>query len=204
MSTIRRFVLAVVIAGLLGAGISTASANTVAAKACAATGLDPTRKAIHLAKSGKPRKLAHDENSGKLFGKGRVDRQDEDQERNWGEVVRIAGFSTTVVSGGFVQSTGQFEDAGYVKISVKTCNRNDDAQGGGALDWRLQTPAGQVLDPTIIVQAPTLSYVPVDLVKGGEVAGDVYFATGGQTGDFYVIYKPDLLDESRGIWKVPI
>jgi hypothetical protein len=201
-----RALLSVLLVMLTVPMVALVSAQPVfaAAKPCAATGLDPVKKAIHVSKSGKPKKLKEDENSGKLFGKARVDRQDEDQERSWGEIVHIAGFSTTVASAGFVESTGQFEDAGYVKLSVKSCNRNDDAQGAGALDWRLQTPTGQVLDPTIIVQAPTLSYVPVDLVKGGEVAGDVYFESGGLTGDFYAIYKPDPLDESRGIWKVPI
>jgi hypothetical protein len=196
---------AIVSTSALLVGSPIGSATAAAPKPCAATGIDPTKKAVHVNKKGKAKKLSEPENPGKLFGKGRVDRQDEDQERNWGEVATIAGFSTAVTSGGFVQSAGQFEEDGYIRVSVKICNRNDDAQGGSAYDFRLQTPAGQVLDPTIVVQAPTLPYVPTDLVKGGELAGDIYFPTGAAApGEYFVIYKPDLLDESRGIWKVPV
>jgi hypothetical protein len=177
-----------------------------APKPCAATGVDPTKTAVHLSR-GAPKKLKKPENSGKLFGKARLDRQKEDQERNQGEIVRIAGFSTTVVSAGFEQSVGQFQNAGYVKATVKLCNRNDDAQPYSYGNWRLQTPSGQVINPTFVVGAPLLGGqqpLPVDLVKGGVATGDVYFQIGGQKGDFYLIYKPDPLDSSRGIWKVTV
>lgn len=175
-----------------------AEPSLAAPKPCSTTGADPTKTAIHLSR-GAPRKLKKPENSGRLFGKARADRHQEDQERNQGEIVRIAGFSTTVVSAGFQQSVGEFEDAGYLKATVKTCNRNDDAQSYSYVDWRLQTPAGQVMNPTIVVGAPTLALSPIDLVKGGEVSGDVYFEIDGQKGDFYLIYKPELFDASRGI-----
>lgn len=172
-------------------------------KACSATGVDPTKAAVHLSR-GQPKKLKKPENSGKLFGRGRPDRHGEDQERNQGEIVRIAGFSTTVVSAGFEQSVGEFQDDGYLKATVKICNRNDDAQSYSFANWRLQTPAGQVINPAIVVGVPTLAEIPTDLVKGGEVSGDVYFQVEGQKGDFYLIYKPELFDASRGIWKVTI
>jgi uncharacterized protein DUF4352 len=179
-----------------------AQPSLAAPKPCSTTGADPTKTAIHLSR-GQPKRLKKPENSGRLFGKGRPDRKGEDQERNHGEIVRIAGFSTTVVSAGFEQSAGEFEDAGYLKATVKICNRNTDAQSYSYVDWRLQTPAGQVMDPTI-VSVPTLALGPTDLVKGGEVSGDVYFEIDGQKGDFYLIYKPELFDASRGIWKVTV
>jgi hypothetical protein len=170
------------------------------ARPCKTTGIDPTRKAVHVIR-GKPKKLKKPENPGRLFGKTRPDRQKEDQERNFGEIVLISGYSATVVSAGFVQTVGEFEDAGYMKISVKICNRDEEAQAYGSIDWRLQTPGGQVIDPGFVVSAPTLT-PRADLVEGGEVAGDVYFEIDGQRGDFYIIYKPDSFDASRGIWKV--
>jgi hypothetical protein len=102
-----------------------------------------------------------------------------------------------------VQSVGEFEDAGYIQLTVKICNRDDGAQPYSSEDWRLQTPTGTVVDPAFIVSVPTLA-VFEDLVQGGEVTGDVFFETGGQVGDFYLIYKPDILDASRGIWKVTV
>jgi hypothetical protein len=121
---------------------------------------------------------------GKLFGRDRPDRQKEDRERNFGKIVRISGYSTTVVSAGFVQSLGQFEEDGYIKVTVKVCNRDSDAQPYNYFDWRVQTPSGEVVDPAFVVSAPTLG--AEDLVKGGEVAGDVFFTVGGQKGDFFI------------------
>jgi hypothetical protein len=183
-----------------------AQPSLAAPKACAATGADPTKTAIHVSR-GKPKKLKEPENSGKLFGKGRIDRKEDDQERNQGEIVRIAGFSTTVVSAGFEQSVGQFQEAGYLKATVKICNRNDEAQPYSYVNWRLQTPSGQVMDPTFVLGAQLIGGqqpLPVDLVKGGEASGDVYFTIDGQKGDFFLIYKPSPVDASRGIWKVTV
>lgn len=197
-------VLAVLILGLFTVGILPTVA-LAAAPACAATGPDPTKQAIHPNKKGVPKKLKEPENPGKLFGKGRPNRQREDQERNTGEVVRIAGFSTALTGAEYVQSVSQFEDAGYVKLTVKVCNRNSDPQSFSYINWRLQTPSGQVLDPTFVT-APILGGTGglTDIVKGAEVAGDVYFQVGGEHGEFYALYKPEPFDASRGVWKVAV
>jgi Domain of unknown function (DUF4352) len=205
--TVGPALVALFVSSLVVAMDAQPSRATQAPKPCSATGVDPTKQAVHFSAKGTPKKLKKPENSGKLFGKARIDRQKEDQERNNGEVVRIAGFSTTVVSAGFEQSVGQFQDAGYLKANVKICNRNDDAQPYSYVHWRLQTPAGQVIDPTFVVGAPILgqaSGLPSDLLKGAEATGDVYFQVGGEKGDFYLIYKPSPLDASRGIWKVTV
>jgi len=170
---------------------------------CKATGPDPAKTAIHLNKRGNPKKLKDAENSGKLFGKDRPDRQDHDQERNLGEVVRFSGYTTAVVTAGFVPTLSEIETSGYIKITVKVCNRDDDTQQYYDGDWRLQTPSGTVLDPDFVTP-PTLALVPTDVVDGGTATGDVYFEVGAERGDFYIIYKPDPFDDARGIWKVSI
>jgi len=198
-------VLATSVLGLVAAGTLPATASA-AAPACAATGPDPTKQAIHPNKKGVPKKLSDPENPGKLFGKSRPNRQKEDQERNTGEVVRVAGFSTALMAAEYVQRLSQFEDAGYVKLAVKVCNRNSDPQSFSYINWRLQTPSGQVLDPTFVT-APILGGsggLTTDLVKGAEVAGDVYFQVGAEHGEFYALYKPELFDASRGVWKVAV
>jgi len=103
----------------------------------------------------------------------------------------------------FVQSLSSFENDGYLKVSVKVCNRNRDTNDEGPLDWKLQTPNGNQVTQTLTA-APTLT--SGTLVGGGEQAGDLYFAVDGQKGDFYVVFKPvsDPFGEEQGLWKVTL
>lgn len=141
-----------------------------------------------------------DPNPGELFP-DRPDTQSEDQEREIGDSARLSGYTTTVDSAEFVQSVSDFEDAGYVRIGVTVVNRDDSAQPYNLFDWVLQTPGGQVLDPALVT-VPTLD--SGDLVGGGEVTGDVYFEVGDQTGEFFIVYKPDAFDAARGVWSVTV
>jgi len=165
------------------------------AKACANTG-------TYVKPDGKKAKNSGKHNPGKLF-KGRPNRQDEDEERNTGETANLAGYTATVTAGEFVQSLSSFENDGYLKLAVKICNRNSDPQQTNIFDWKVQTPAGNQIDPDIS-SIPTLQ--TGTLVKGGEVAGDLVFAIDGQKGDFFVIYKPvsDPFNDIRGIWKITV
>ncbi|MEX2253838.1 MAG: hypothetical protein WEC34_00220 [Acidimicrobiia bacterium] len=184
---------------LIAAASLTASANVApsvrAAKPCAATG-------TIVRANGKPAKNSGNENSGKLF-KDRKDKRDEDQERAIGRTANLGGYTTTVVGGGFAEALSDFETNGYLRVSVKLCSRDDGTQGYTPFDWSVQTPAGQVIQPTFSL-SPTLD--TGDLIKGGEIAGDVIFEVGPQRGDFYVIYTPssELFEDSRGIWKLTI
>ena len=139
------------------------------------------------------------ENNGdaKLFA-GRPDAQREDQERNIGESAKLSGYTATVTSADFQQTVSDFEDKGYIVVEVTIENRDDKAQPYNYFDWKLQTPAGQVIDPAFVT-GDTLG--SGDLVKGGKVSGKVVFEVGATKGDFYVIYKPDAFDAARGIWK---
>jgi hypothetical protein len=186
---------------LVGAiGVATASAGITAiapakAKRCATTG-------TYVKPGTKAPKNSGKHNPGKLF-KGRPGKQDEDQERNTGETANLGGFAVTVTGATFEQNLSSFENEGYLKVSVKVCNRNSDNNEENPLDWKLQTPNGNQINMTF-TSAPTLA--PGDLVGGGEQAGDIYFPVDGQRGDFYVVFKPlsDPFGDSRGIWKVSI
>jgi uncharacterized protein DUF4352 len=134
----------------------------------------------------------------KLFP-GRVDAQRADKERNIGQSVELSGYTATVTAAGYQASVSDFEKGGYVVSDVTILNRDDRAQSYNTFDWKLQTPSGQVLDPTFTTVNQLGSG---DLVKGGSVAGKVVFEVGSQKGDFYIIYKPDAFDSDRGIWKV--
>jgi hypothetical protein len=179
----------------VGAGSASANAPTKA-KRCATTGT--------YIKPGKTKPVGNSgkNNPGKLF-KGRAGQTDGDQERNIGETANLGGFAATVTGASFQQSLSSFQNDGYLKVSVKICNRNSDTNMAAPLDWKLQTPNGNRIDTTLVA-APTLPFGT--LVGGGEQAGDVYFPVGAQKGDFYVVFKPlsDLGGDEQGIWKVTI
>ena len=130
---------------------------------------------------------------------GRIDAQREDKERNIGQSVELSGYTATVTAAAFRQSLSDFEKDGYIVADVTIANRDDRSQRYNLYDWKLQTPAGQVLDPTFN-SGEMLG--TGELVKGGSVTGKATFKIGAQKGDFYIIYKPDPFDSARGIWKV--
>ena len=141
--------------------------------------------------------------SGRLFP-GRVDAQREDKERNIGGNVEISGYTATVSAAKFQQTVSSFEEDGYVVADVSILNRDKKTQRYSLSDWKLQTSSGQVLDPAYVTGIKPALGMGGDLVNGGTVSGKVVFEVGSQTGDFYLIYKPDLFDAARGIWKVTV
>jgi len=141
-----------------------------------------------------------DEASQTLFP-GRGDAQEDDQERNVGDSVKLSGYTATVTSTGFQQTLSVIEEDGYVVIEVTIENRDDKAQAYNTFDWKLQTPNGQVIDPSFTSGQMLGSG---DLIFGGKVSGTVVFEVGVTKGDFFIIYKPDPFDSARGIWKVTV
>jgi hypothetical protein len=178
-------------------GAASASANAPAkAKRCATTGT--------YIKPGKTKPVGNSgkNNPGKLF-KGRPGQNDGDQERNTGETANLGGFAATVTGASFEQSLSSFENDGYLKVSVKICNRNSDTNDTSPFDWKLQTPNGNRIDSTFTSAAPPIEGT---LVGGGEQAGDVIFPVDGQKGDFYVVFKPvsDPFGKDQGLWKITL
>ena len=133
---------------------------------------------------------------------GRADRQREDQEVALGQSVNVSGYKGTVHSAGFQAAFNDFEDKGYVVADVTVVNTDDRAQPYTLFDWKIQTPNGQVIDPTFTTLDGLLD--SGDLVKDGTVSGKVVFEVGQTKGDFFIIYKPDAFDAARGLWKVTV
>lgn len=127
----------------------------------------------------------------------RPDQQGEDQEVAVGESVRLSGYTATVT--GAAYSTQEFTDTGIVTVNVRIENRDDTAQAYNTFDWKIQTPNGQVLDPSFVADN---SLGSGDLVGGGSVEGDVGFEV--EPGTYYIIYKPDAFDGARGIWQITV
>lgn len=137
----------------------------------------------------------------KLFP-DRVDSQSEDQERNMGEGAELSGYTATVASAGYQPSVSTFEEKGYIVAEVTILNRDEKAQSYNYYDWKIQTPSGQIHDPSFTAAEGALD--SGDMVSNGNVAGKVVFEVGSEKGDFYIIYKPDPFDAARGIWKVTL
>lgn len=131
----------------------------------------------------------------------RADRQREDQEVAIGQSVRVSGYTATVTRATFQQALSDFEDGGYLVADVTVTNRDDRSQPYNTFDWNLQTPQGQVIDPTFTSQDQLGAG---DLVEGGTVSGKVVWQIGAAKGQFFVVYKPDPFDAARGIWPVSV
>lgn len=126
--------------------------------------------------------------------------QREDKEAALGQSVELSGYTATVGKAVFQQSLSQFETRGYVVADVAVANRDNRAQPYNVFDWKLQTPNGQVIDPTFSPSVQQLG--SGDLVQGGNVAGKVAFEVGAAKGQYVVIYKPDPFDAARGLWRI--
>lgn len=125
----------------------------------------------------------------------RPDQQSEDHEAQLGSPVRLAGYTATV-HGASLQTTPLDDQIAVIDVTVE--NRDDSAQSYNTFDWKIQTPNGQVLDPTFIGD----NLGSGDLVGGGSVDGQVSFEVG--PGTYYVVYKPDAFNAARGIWQITV
>lgn len=135
-----------------------------------------------------------DGNPGELFP-DRPNQYREDQERSFGDVARLSGYTTTV--------TGvAYDGAGEVTVSVRVENRDDEPQPVASGDWRLVSPGGHTYEASS-------STLPIQSEVGDTpVTGDVVFRVdplpAEAQGDFYVLYKPDNLDAAQGVWSFTV
>lgn len=130
------------------------------------------------------------------------DAQKEDQNVAIGDSVELSGYTTSVNAADFRGEISEFEKDGYLIAEVTIRNRDDKAQPFNYFDFKLQTPAGQVIDPTFASADGLLQ--AGDLIQGGTVSGKIVWEVGAAKGDYFVIYKPDAFDAARGLWKVTI
>ena len=128
-----------------------------------------------------------DGTSGTLYP-DRANQYREDQERRVGGSVRIGGYTTTV--------TDVQRDGDTVRVSVRIENRDEEAQRIDATQWTLVNPRIQTLE------ASSADFPLTDLPGGKTVDAEVSFTIEPEeTGDYYIQYKPEILDAARGIWR---
>lgn len=131
----------------------------------------------------------------------RADAQESDIEKRIGESATVGGIEATVTAAEFQQQLSEFETEGYLRVDISLRNTDDSTHPYNTFDWRLQTPEGQVLDPSFSGENDLGSG---DLVAGGTKEGSVTFEVGGTKGNFYILYKPGLIDATRGVWQATI
>lgn len=131
----------------------------------------------------------------------RVDAQPDDKEQNMGGSVMLSGYTTTAKTATFQKKLDDYSTKGYIVVDVNVFNRDKASQPYDSYDWHLQTPNGQIIDPTSMFDDDMGSGA---LVNGGNVSGQVAFEVGSLKGEYYLIYAPDFWDDARGIWKVTI
>jgi len=193
---------ALVIIGGLIAGSGSDDDTTTAAKPAAsgenkASSSDSGSKGAAVACKDAAPNADLDTQSTALYA-GRPDAQDEDHEASVGDCVRFQGYTAYVQSATTEAELGELGGDPITVVNVKVENRDDQAKPYNLFDWSLQTPSGQVIDPTIYLGDGGLQ--SGDLVPGGSATGKIAFDA--PAGQYYVIYKPDAFDSARGIWQI--
>ncbi len=86
-----------------------------------------------------------------------------------------------------------------VRVNVEITNRDQDAQRVDSTHWTLVNPRVQTLEAT------AATFPTTELAADGTVTATVSFAVDrGETGDYYIQYKPEALDAARGIWQLTV
>lgn len=131
----------------------------------------------------------------------RADKQPTDLEIATGESATINGVKMTLVSAERKASLSEYDtaDSGkqYLVLNVQLENTSDKTQPFNALNFKVQTVSGQVIDTSFQTVSNPLN--SGDLVAGGKVTGSVVIEVPVETGHQYLIWKPDAWKSDRAI-----
>jgi hypothetical protein len=123
-------------------------------------------------------------------------REPTDHEAELGDGVRLAGYTATVEEG-FVNELVLDDQLG---VRVRIQNRDPLTQPYGPLDWKIQTEDGRIVTPTQNEREDALGSGQLD--RGESIEGTLVFDL--DPGTYYVLYRPDLFNRARGIWRVQV
>ena len=126
----------------------------------------------------------------------RDSRESTDHESELGHDVRLAGYTATVREG-FVNELVLDDQLG---IRVRIVNRDDGVQPYGPLDWKIQTEQGRIVTPTQNEREDALGSGELD--QDEEIEGTLVFDL--EPGTYYVLYRPDLFNRARGVWRLDV
>lgn len=122
-----------------------------------------------------------------------------DIERAVGDSASLGGFEGTVTAVEWRDRLTAFEDGGFLVVDVAVSNTSDETRPYHFFDWRLQTPGGALLDPTLTSLDQLRSG---DLAPGEGVEGTVVFELPDPAGDFRIVYQPVSVEPTRALWNV--
>ena len=112
---------------------------------------------------------------------------------------------------GTKSSLGDYDDAEEGNrfiiwdVTVKLTDQKSDSLLGQNMfgsEFRLLTPNGKVLDPSMSSMKPELE--PVDMVSGGQDNGYLTYEAQVKKGQHYLLFKPGSFNSDRLVWGVGI
>lgn len=127
---------------------------------------------------------------------GRDGREPTDHEAELGRGVRLAGYTATVEAG-FINELVLDDQLG---IRVHVVNRDERIQPYGPLDWKVQTEEGRIVTPAQNEREDALGSGQLD--RGEAIEGTLVFDL--EPGTYYVLYRPDLFNRARGVWRIDV
>lgn len=126
----------------------------------------------------------------------RPDRQSDDHEAEVGSAVRLAGL-TASLDEGFMH---QLVLADQLTIRVTIHNRDDRPKTYGSTDWKVLDAGGNPVTPVNSEREDALRTGELD--AGETVTGTIAYDL--PAGAYYVVYRPEAINQARGIWRVDV
>ena len=126
----------------------------------------------------------------------RPDRQPDDHEAEVGSAVRLAGL-TASLDEGFMH---QLVLADQLTLRVTIHNRDDRPKTFGSTDWKVLDVDGNPVNPTRSEREDSLR--TGELAPGETVTGTIAYDL--PAGTYYVVYRPEAINQARGIWQVDV
>jgi hypothetical protein len=126
----------------------------------------------------------------------RPDREPDDHEAEVGQAVRFAGYTATLEAG-FMHELVLADQLG---IRVHITNRDAEPQPYGPHDWKVVTGDGSVVEAVVNERDDALRDGELD--QGESVRGTILYEL--DPGTYDVIYRPDVFNQARGVWRVTV
>lgn len=126
----------------------------------------------------------------------RDDQQPEDHEAAVGDSVRIAGYTATL-DDAFMNEL-VLEDQLTLQVTVH--NRESKPQPFGPLDWKIEDITGALVNPSVNEREDAL--VAGELDPDERITGTITYDL--PAGTYFVIFRPDLFNQGRGIYRVTL
>tara|TARA_Y100001960_G_C14610675_1_gene795594 strand:- start:266 stop:994 length:729 start_codon:yes stop_codon:yes gene_type:complete len=137
----------------------------------------------------------------------RPDSQEKDVELEAGATGSLGGWEVTANFHETKSSLGQWDDAEegsrfiVIDVSVKRIGEKSAnllGQNFFGSEFRLLTPNGKVLDPSMSTKKPELT--PGDMVSGGQDTGYLTYEAPIKKGAHYLLFKPGAFSSARLVW----